>query len=295
MTTIAAFDLGIKNLSLCVATFDGSGALAKIHRWTNMNLLAGGAESQTQTRCACGGPASWSSPAPALAPASDSLLCKRCAKKSALPPLLPSDISGNTLAAWRMWAVGHVALLGLGAEAAIRKATKVAIMEAAAKVRLMPYKAKKATGVSLQDVLAGMETALTAELPVIAKAAKVRIENQPSEFAPHMKSVQMMLFALVSHRLRVEHGWTGSIEFANASVKTKDTDTGTGKDAKRSRKMAAIEKVALLLTAAGSAARAHLSWWQAQAKQDDLADAFLMCSDGTTNTKVKEKANATSV
>jgi len=290
MTTIAAFDLGIKNLSLCVASFDGSGALAEIHRWTNMNLLAGGAESQTQTRCACGGPASWSSP--------DSLLCKRCAKKSALPPLLPSDISGNTLAVWRMWAVGHAALLSLGAEAAIRKATKVAIMEAAAKVRLMPYKAKKATGVSLQDVLAGMETALTAELPVIAKAAKVRIENQPSEFAPHMKSVQMMLFALVSHRLRVEHGWTGSIEFANASVKTKGTDAGTGKDAKRSRKIAAIEKVASLLTAAGSAgssARMHLTWWQTQAKQDDLADAFLMCSDGSTNTKAKEKANATSV
>jgi hypothetical protein len=293
MTTIAAFDLGIKNLSLCVASFDGSGALAEIHRWTNMNLLAGGAESQTQTRCACGGPASWSSPAPAP----DTVLCKRCAKKSALPPLLPSDISGNTLAAWRMWAVGHAALLSLGAEAAIRKATKVAIMEATAKVRLMPYKAKKATGVSLQDVLAGMETALTAELPVIAKATKVRIENQPSEFAPHMKSVQMMLFALVSHRLRVEHGWTGSIEFANASVKTKGTDAGTGKDAKRSRKIAAIEKVASLLTAAGSSARAHLTWWQAQAKQDDLADAFLMCSDGSTDTKAKEKtkANATSV
>jgi len=241
-----------------------------------MNLLAGGAESQTQTRCACGGPASWTAPAPAPAPGT--LLCKRCAKKSALPPLLPSDISGNTLAAWRMWAANHAAILGLGSEAAIRKATKAAIMEAASKVRLMPYKAKKAKGVSLQDVLAGMETALTTELPVIAQASTVRIENQPSEFAPHMKSVQMMLFALVSHRLRVEHGWTGNIEFANASVKTKGTDAGTGKDAKRSRKLAAIEKVETILSACPGAAD-HLVWWKTQAKKDDLADAFLMCLD----------------
>ena len=90
-----------------------------------------------------------------------------------------------------------------------------------------------------------------------------------------------MLFTLIDHRLRAEHGWTGSIEFVNAGVKTRGCETaGTGKDAKRSRKLAAIAKVAATLGSAGPAAAAKLAWWSAQAKQDDLADAFLMCLDG---------------
>jgi hypothetical protein len=156
---------------------------------------------------------------------------------------------------------------------------KPELMELIGARRLISYKAPKAKGVSLQAVLAGMEAALDAELAVIATASRVRIENQPSEFAPHMKSVQMMLFALLSHRLQREHGWTGTIEFANAAVKTRGAGIAAGKDTKKDRKAAGIAKVAATLGAAGSAASSHLSWWSAQAKKDDLADAFLMCLD----------------
>jgi hypothetical protein len=72
------------------------------------------------------------------------------------------------------------------------------------------------------------------------------------------------------------------MEFVNASVKTKGTDAGVGKDAKRSRKVAGIQKVTETLTKAGTASAAtaeKLAWWQGQVKQDDLADAFLMCLD----------------
>jgi hypothetical protein len=98
-----------------------------------------------------------------------------------------------------------------------------------------------------------------------------------------MKSVQMMLFALITHRLQREFGWNGTVEFANASVKTKGTDAGVCKGAKKSRKDAACAKVAALLSKAAvdnyPGAASHLTWWQSQAKQDDLADAFLMCVD----------------
>jgi hypothetical protein len=33
-------------------------------------------------------------------------------------------------------------------------------------------------------------------------------------------------------------------------------------------------------TLTGPAVADKLAWWQGQAKQDDLADAFLMCLDG---------------
>ena len=183
------------------------------------------------------------------------------------------DLSGSKLADWRAWASHR---LGLTAAEA-KKASKAALMEKAGAIRLMPYKAPKVKGVSLQQILVGMEACMDTELPRLAAADVIRIENQPSEFAPHMKSIQIMLFTLIDHRLRKEHGWTGTIEFANAGVKTRGTDAGVGKDAKRSRKLAGITKVADVLGRAGQAEK--LVWWKSQAKQDDLADAFLMCLD----------------
>jgi hypothetical protein len=273
MYTVAAFDLGIKNLSYCVATFDDlSGSLQEIKAWANLNLLADGAASQSQTRCSslvagkvCGGPASFQDVPQAK------LLCKKCAKKSAKPVL---DLSGSKLAEWRDWASHR---LGLSAAEA-KKASKASLMEKAGAIRLMPYKAPKVKGVSLQQILIGMEACMDTELPRLAEADVIRIENQPSEFAPHMKSIQIMLFTLIDHRIRKEHGWTGTIEFANAGVKTRGTDAGVGKDAKRSRKLAGIAKVSTVLDPVAAAAE-KLAWWKAQAKQDDLADAFLMCLD----------------
>jgi hypothetical protein len=268
---IAAFDLGIKNLSYCVAAFDTSGSLASISRWANLNLLADGADSQSQTRCSCAGPASW------IDRGSGILLCKKCVKKgkSTKSTLV---IETTTLAGWRAWA--HLPS-GLGlTETEAKRLTKTAIEERAAALFLMPYKAPKAKGVTLQSLLASMETCMTAELGFLKDAERIRIENQPSEFAPHMKSVQIMLFTLLDHRLRTEHGWTGLMEFVNAGVKTRGLkEAGVGKDAKRSRKLAGITRVTDAL-AKVAACSGQLAWWSAQAKQDDLADALLMCMDG---------------
>ena len=257
---VASFDLGIKNLSYCVLTLDASGSI-QVNRWANLNLLAGGADSQSQTRCACGGPASFT--------ATDFvLLCKKCAKKSAKAPL---ELEDTSLKGWRTY--GET-VLGLDAKT-VKKLSKKDLEAKAALVRLMPYKAPKAKGVTLQVLLAAMEVCLSTEIDYLVPASRIRIENQPSEFAPHMKSVQIMLFTLLDHRLRTEKGWTGTMEFVNASVKTKGTDATVGKAGKHSRKVAGMERVTKLLT--DSSNGSWLTWWQAQAKKDDLADAFLMC------------------
>jgi hypothetical protein len=200
-----------------------------------------------------------------------SLLCKKCAKKSSKPGL---ELTGTKLSDWREWAVSTLGI----AEKDAKKMPKNAIQARAASVRLMPYKAPKAKGVSLQSLLAAMEICLTTELAHLHRADVIRIENQPSEFAPHMKSVQIMLFTLLDHRLRTEKNWKGSIEFANASVKTRGTDAATGKDGKRSRKLAGIARVSEILTSSSHPEiKEYQAWWQSQAKKDDLADALLMC------------------
>ena len=273
MVVIASFDLGIKNLSYCVAEFDGSGGIVGIRRWANLNLLADGAESQSQTRCGCGGPASWSDRTVSK------IWCKKCVKKgvAGTKPILDIVAAAPKLADWRAWAP-----VGLGVtEAEAKKMTKTVLEERAAAVRLMPYKAPKAKGVTLQALLVAMEVCLDSELVWLATADRIRLENQPSEFAPHMKSVQIMLFTLIDHRLRVEKGWLGKMEFVSASVKTRGAAVAAGKGNKRARKVAGIDRVTKLLTdAGGDALAAYLIWWGTQAKRDDLADALLMCVDG---------------
>jgi hypothetical protein len=270
MVVIASFDLGIKNLSYCVGEFDGSGGLVGIRRWANLNLLADGADSQSLTRCGCGGPASW-----ADRPVGR-IWCKKCVKKglSGSKSVLDISVKAPKLADWRTWAPGALSVT----EAEAKKMTKAAIEERAAAIRLMPYKAPKSKGVTLQSLLAAMEVCLDSELTWLAMADRIRLENQPSEFAPHMKSVQIMLFTLIDHRLRSEIGWAGKMEFVSASVKTRGAAVAAGKENKRARKVAGIERVTKLLTETG--ALVHLTWWSAQAKRDDLADALLMCVDG---------------
>ena len=265
MSVLAAFDLGIKNLSYCVADVDSSGGLVAVRRWANLNLLADGADSQSQTRCPCSGPASFEDMGVRL-------YCKKCAKKAAKPVLDLDDMSVKSLRAY--------ATCGCGVEsAAAKKMKKPELLAAIGQRRLLPYKAPKARGVSLQTILAGMEKCLDAELQWLAQADRILIENQPSEFAPHMKSVQMILFTLVDHRLRTERAWTGTIDFVHAKKKTAGADIATGKENKKARKAAGIARVRAALVAAGAAGAEKLAWWSAQAKQDDLADAMLMCLD----------------
>jgi len=263
--TIAAFDLGIKNLSYCVAAADASGSLVTVKRWANLNLLADGADSQSQTRCGlCHGPASFEDRTTAT------LYCKKCAKKSAKPFLELADM--------KLKALRDFASCSCGAPSSVKTMKKAEVEALIAARRLMPYKAPKAKGVSLQIILAGMEKCLDAELEWLAMADRILIENQPSEFAPHMKSVQMMLFALVDHRLRAERDWTGTIEFVHAKKKTAGSAVAAGKENKRARKLAGIGLVRAALVSAG--AETQLAWWETQAKKDDLADAMLMCLDG---------------
>jgi len=263
MPTIAAFDIGVKNLALCVAEFDSSGTLLNILRWNNLNLLAGGADSQSQTRCVCGGPASWTD-------ISGTLFCKRCAKKPGVRPTFPvTDLSGNSVNAWRTWGIKH----GL---ASVKSMTKKALMAKAAESFLMPYVPPKSGGKSLQTILAGMETCLDAELPFLAKADHVLMENQPCSFAPTMKSIQIMLFTLVSHRLK--HADKNiPVVFVHAGRKTAGDAIAAGKEHKRARKIAGIARVETLLAGLGS--ETWTAWFHAQAKRDDVADAMLMCAD----------------
>jgi hypothetical protein len=152
-----------------------------------------------------------------------------------------------------------------------------------------------------------MDKWLDSTLPTLAQATLIRLENQPVMKGPTMKSVQIILFTLLAHRLEREHGWKGSIEFVHAGVKTRGattatadtdatatttattatataavTDTNAVEKAKtaadgkayRARKNAAEESALEELTKAG--AITWLEFFKGRSKKSDLADAFLM-------------------
>jgi len=151
----------------------------------------------------------------------------------------------------------------------------------------MPWKAAKTKDAGLADILLAMDTWLTSVLPTFASSSLIRLENQPVMKGPTMKSVQMILFTLLSHRLRVEHSWTGSIEFVHAGTKSRGVVapvaavdvsgavvSATEGAAYRARKKDATDEVVKLLTAKSDTV--WLEYFKGKTKKSDLADAFLM-------------------
>jgi hypothetical protein len=263
---ILSFDLGIRNLAFCLMDVSGSSGSSNefnIHTWTNYDLLAG-TDSQTASRCSCGGPPSWTD-------LNGSIWCKKCVKqgKTTLKGL-PASLVKLDVKSLKAFALAEGWTI-----AAKPPPKKEDYMRELQTRYLLPYaKPKNTIKTDLIIILTAMEAFLDKYLATFAKAVEIRIENQPVFDAPTMKSVQIILFTLLAHRLRVEHAWTGRLAFVHASKKTEEVAAeveAAGGDYK-ARKDGA-EALVLTKLATGPWRDFFLS----KKKRSDLADAFLMC------------------
>jgi hypothetical protein len=280
------FDMGIRNLAYCLVRHTDA-TRWEILAWDNVDLLEGGASAQDSSKCDCGGAAKWidGSGVRWCAPCATGVRRKKTAIKRPSLPVLPCGV-----------AVKGLRTLGVeGGWPNAKKAKKEELMAAAATRYLMPWKPTKAMGVSLTILLRAMDTWLNSVLPTFAAATLIRLENQPAMSNPTMKSVQMMLFTLLSHRLEREHGWRGRIEFVHAGVKsrgvtataataaaTTTTDlsgatatTVAGAEYRARKKTAETDAIDLLRTAGATGTR-WLTFFEGRTKKSDLADALLM-------------------
>lgn len=294
-TTIVGFDMGIRNLAYCVIEHKDNKDEKDwtIKAWDNVDLLEGGASSQLSKQCcACASPAVWMD-------SSEAKWCKGCATgakrkasvtKKPSHPCCPCPLTVKGL---------RPLALSAGFEGA-KKAKKDELVAWATSRYLVPWKPAKAMDASLTTIRKAMDAWLSSVLPTFASASLIRLENQPVMKGPTMKSVQMILFTLLGHRLEKEHGWTGALEFVHAGTKSKAATTAatvpaenivvdatvvaaTGaKDVKdkdglayRNRKKTAEADV---LGHFGT--RPDLVEWrrffEGRTKKSDLADAFLM-------------------
>jgi len=261
MTKILSFDMGIRNLAYCVVDISGSSFV--ILDWDNYDLLAG-SDSQTASRCVCSGPPSWLDN-------SSSIWCKKCVKagKTSLKGL-PNDIKFNIKSLKEFceksgWAIP-------------KKPKKDDYMDLIKKAYLLPYiKPKGTMKTDLGILLVAIEKFLDSRLVKFSEVSIIRIENQPVFDAPTMKSVQIILYTLLTYRLRKEHNWTGEIVFVHASKKTEEAQEvvdkagGDYKARKDTAELLTLEKLK------GSEHRVWLDYFNSKKKKSDLADAFLMC------------------
>lgn len=278
------FDMGIRNLAYCLMSHTSAGGEWTIEAWDNVDLLSGGVSAQDARRCiACSSPAAWEDCS------KKELWCKACAtgvrrKKTATRiPTLPALPCGLT--------VKDLRPLGIEKGWADKKTKKEDLLQKAATHYLMPWRAPKATHPSLAHIRRQMDAWLDRMLPTFAKATLIRLENQPVMKGPTMKSIQMMLFTLLGHRLEREHAWRGEIVFVHAGVKTRsaldaeeepaieveatDADAEAGKAYRARKKTAEVETLAALV-ARGPTAATWKAWFEGRSKKSDLADAFLM-------------------
>jgi hypothetical protein len=278
------FDMGIRNLAYCLIRHE-TDKTWNVVAWDNVDLLEGGVSAQGAKKCiGCDAAASWISH-------NGKKWCKACAtrvrvKKSAREkpehPTIPCTLNVSELRG----------LAAAGGVTEVKKMKKDALLKWAAERYLMPWKPAKAMDSSLGVVLAAMDKWLDSNLPIFAAATLIRLENQPVMKGPTMKSVQMILYTLLSHRLAREHRWTGRIEFVHAGVKTRGaakkaptvgtidlsgavTTTEDGK-AYRERKASAEAETIKRLTERGLPVATWLTYFQGKSKKSDLADAFLM-------------------
>jgi len=271
MPVYVGFDMGIRNLAYCVIEHGISGEWT-IAAWDNVDLLEGGVTAQTAKSCnGCGGGAKW------ICVGDGTKWCKACAsgvrvKKSAtskpMLPCLPCDMSAKELKA-----------LATGRGVDTKKMKKPDLVMWAQKMYLVPWKAVKTMSVSLDTIRKAMDTWLTSVLSSMARAELIRLENQPAMKNPTMKSVQIMLYTLLAHRLETEYFWTGNIDFVHAGVKSRAvdyTDISGASGEYKARKDGAEADVTAILAAGGAKASVWAKYFAGRTKKSDLADAFLM-------------------
>ena len=266
---VIAFDIGIRNLAWCCLA--QTNQKPTIRGWQNYDLLTGasaGAPAAAKAKCSsCNVAAKFTGPGGTLS-------CQRHCPASH-PPL--RDLSGAAI----YKRIPPLPALRAQAEAAgfpTKRATRATLLQLLSgrfSLPLEQVKLKKAIETDLIRIHDAIRSFVQEQLPLFRQATHILLENQPVLKNPTMKSVQILLFATLRDMLQPS---PPSLHLVHAGKKI--TGMTTGDAGYASRKDAAEAKVRSLL-AAGKVVGAEewSTFFGAQAKQSDLADAFCMVWD----------------
>ena len=248
-----AFDIGIKNLAFCIK--EGSQLLAL----ENVNLLP---PVEPVPCSSCTLRASYR--------VQDAVYCKRHIPKThtILPELIKKKLPVH--AVLKELVKTHCDADGK---------TKEKCLDALSKKFAFAFEQPKqanASHVSLETIHDALRAFVHAAWPQFSGCIHVLLENQPAFKNPHMKSVQVLLFATLREQF-LHHQQTPSYHFIHAKKKVQDAAAGDAGYTERKNKS---EERVKQLFASGSVVNPVLyDKWSAATKKSDMADAVCMAVD----------------
>lgn len=282
---VLAFDIGIKNLAYCIL----DGPTGNVIALENCNLMAPDASGAIATCSKCKAKATYMS--------KGVLTCKRH---------VPGDVEvlqtdGKvcrkipTVPVLRTIAREAGLTMGAGAGAAdgsSRTATKredwLQLISCKFALPLEVVKAPKAAEQSLASLHDALRRFAVERWLQFRVCNVVLLENQPVFKNPHMKSVQVLLFAVLRELYLQERdrgigcGATNSLpvfSLVHAKKKVKDVEAAAGDAGYKARKDGSEARLRALFADGTVKGAEALAFWSAAKKKSDMADALCMCVD----------------
>jgi len=250
---ILAFDIGIKNLAFCILEGTAIKALE------NVNLLP---PVEPVPCSSCTLRASYR--------VQDAVYCKRHIPKThtILPELTKKKLPVHAI-------LKELVKTHCGEEGKTKEKCLDALSKKFAFAFEQPKQAN-ASHVSLETIHDALRAFVQASWPQFAECTHVLLENQPAFKNPHMKSVQVLLFATLREQF-LQHYQTPSYHFIHAKKKVQDAAAGDAGYTERKNKSESRVKQ---LFESGSVVNPVLyEKWSAATKKSDMADALCMAVD----------------
>jgi hypothetical protein len=252
---VLAFDIGIKNLAFSVLEDD-----RLVLALENCNIL----EPVEQVNCSkCTVKASYK--------AGDSVYCKRHipATHTILAELDTKKVPAmKTLK--ELVKAHNCENLGNSKEKCLESLTKKFTLH------FEQPKQMNASKVSLEEIHDSLRKFVQEKWTIFSGATHVLLENQPAFKNPHMKSVQVLLFATLRENF-LAAGETPAYHLVHA--KKKVTDAKKGDEGYAERKSKSEDRLRTLFDNNQVTGDAIYAAWQKAKKKSDMADALCMCVD----------------
>lgn len=252
---VLAFDIGIKNLAFCILENDKT-----VLALENCNIL----EPVEQVKCfMCKSKASYK--------VSENVFCKRHipGTHSILPELdskkLPAvAVLRELVKTHNCQSIGN---------------TKDACLEALSKKFALQYiqpKQANASKISLEEIHDSLRKFVKDKWDFFSNCTHVLLENQPVLKNPHMKSVQVLLFATLREKFLI-NDQTPEYHLVHAKKKVKDAQKGD--EGYSERKNKSEERLKALFDEGTIVNNTIYEEWKKAKKKSDMADALCMCVD----------------
>lgn len=277
---VLAFDIGIKNLAYCVL----DGATNSVVALENCNLLAPSGEGTHAAPAIC-----TKCKAKATYTSNEGRTCKRHIPATC-KPLQTSDgkVCRKIPTVPVLREIARAAGVVVATAAAPKREDWLQALAGKFALPLEPVKVPKAAEQSLADLHDALRRFAADRWLLFRTCDVVLLENQPAFKNPHMKSVQVLLFAVLRERFLQEKdrglgcGATAPlpvISLVHAKKKVKDVEAAAGDAGYKARKEGSEARLRALFETGAVVGAEHLAAWTAAKKKSDMADALCMCVD----------------